>query len=202
MLLGKPGGGKSTLTRYMTWSHAKTNLMPSAISTTKNPVLLAGKPVPLRIELRLLSEARKKQNCGFLSYATEVMLREEDVSIHTQMLVQLLERKTMLVLFDGLDEVPTLSERRQLVEQIELFAQRYPGNYLMVTSRPVGYEIARFANPWFIHGDIQDFNDKQISLFLDSRFAHFLRQKKNCIPHFGAENAHKMMLIPHLAKTA
>ncbi len=33
-----------------------------------------------------------------------------------------------------------------------------------------------------------------------SRFAHFLKQKMNCIPHLGAKNAHKMELVPHLAK--
>jgi len=35
-----------------------------------------------------------------------------------------------------------------------------------------------------------------------SRFGHFLEQKMNCIPHFWAKNANKMVLIPHLVKMA
>lgn len=48
-LLGGPGSGKSTATKYLAWSHASTRLsgiLPSSSS------LLPGKPVPLRIELR------------------------------------------------------------------------------------------------------------------------------------------------------
>ena len=81
----------------------------------------------------------------------------------------------MLVLFDGLDEVATLSERRQLVEQIELFAQRYPGNRILVTSRPVGYELASISDPTFQHADIQSFDDEQIHQFLESWYRYVLR---------------------------
>ncbi len=35
---------------------------------------------------------------------------------------------------------------------------------------------------------------------LNSRFGHFLEQKMNCIPHFWAKNANKMVLIPHLGQ--
>ena len=176
VLLGGPGSGKSTTTRYISWSHAKANLTMPSVSTQKNRLLLLGKPIPLRIELRLLSVARRQRaDYSFLSYTTEVMLGREDISINSQMFKELLERRAMLLLFDGLDEVPTLDERRQLIEEIESFAQRYPGNRILVTSRPVGYEIARFANRWFQHSLIHEFNDRQIHSYLEAWYTHVLK---------------------------
>src|SRR5205807_1297970 len=127
----------------------------------QNMTLLPGKPVPLCIELRLLSEVRRQRaDYSILSYATGVLLGREDIAITTQMFRVLLERRSMFLLFDGLDEVPTLDERKRLIDDIETFAQQYPGNYILVTSRPVGYDIARFANRWFQHGLIQEFDDE------------------------------------------
>ena len=46
----------------------------------------------------------------------------------SHMFRHLLERRCMVVLFDGLDEVTGLHERQALVMAIEDFAHRYPGN--------------------------------------------------------------------------
>ena len=173
ILLGEPGSGKSTVTRHLAWSHAVANQShPSML----NLPLLSGNPLPLRIELRRLAEDRR-QNAGysFLSYATEVLLEREGVKINPQMFQELLERRAMLLLFDGLDEVATLDERRRLVEEIEHFALCYPGNRIIVTSRPVGYELASFSNEKFMHAQIQQFNDSQIQQFLERWYTHVLR---------------------------
>ncbi len=144
VLLGGPGSGKSTVTRHLAWSHAVAN--QSNFSMPDLP-LLSGNPLPLRIELRRLTEDRRQHpDYNFLSYTTEVLLGREGVEINPQMFQELLERRTMLLLFDGLDEVATLDERRRLIEEIEHFALCYPGNRIIVTSRPVGYELARFSN--------------------------------------------------------
>jgi predicted NACHT family NTPase len=138
--------------------------------------VLLGKPVPLRIELRLLSEARKQRaGYSFLSYACEVMLGKEDVVIQPQMFKELLERRAMLLLFDGLDEVATLAERQQLISDIESFTQKYPGNRILVTSRPVGYDLASFADRLFRHCEVQDFDDEQIHRFIESWYTHVLK---------------------------
>src|SRR5258706_597085 len=138
VLLGGPGSGKSTTTRHIAWCHAKANLTPSPIPPHQNTVLLPGKPVPLCIELRLLSEAhRQRADYSFLSYATEVLLGREDISINSQMFKVLLERRSMFLLFDGLDEVPTLDERKRLIDDIETLAQHYQGNSILVSSRQV-----------------------------------------------------------------
>src|SRR5438105_4738847 len=91
------------------------------------------------------------------------------------MFEELLERRAMLVLFDGLDEVATLDERRRLIEEIEEFTFRYPGNRVLVTSRPVGYETARFSNRFFTHFQIQELNDQQIRIFLEHWYTHVRR---------------------------
>ena len=158
VLLGGPGSGKSTATEHLAWSHASGYEIPDTLAGTP---LLPGCPLPLRIELRRLSEERKHENYDFLSFATQVLLKREGVEVNEQMFKELLVRRRMLLLFDGLDEVATLDERRTLAEEIEHFALCYPGNYVLVTSRPIGYELARVSHPIFSHTEVQPFNDEQ-----------------------------------------
>src|SRR3712207_7649471 len=47
---------------------------------------------------------------SFLVYATDVMLARDSVSLRPEMFVTLLERRSMLILFDGLDR----SEERRV----------------------------------------------------------------------------------------
>src|SRR6266567_3921354 len=174
VLLGGPGSGKSTSTRHLAWSHAIANLSNS--TSLANAPLLSGKPLPLRIELRRLNEDRKQRpDYDFLTYASEVLIGRAGLNIPHQMFELLLERRTMLVLFDGLDEVATLDDRRTLVEEIDSFAQRYPGNRFLVTSRPVGYNLAPLSTQTFCEAQIQPFDDGQIHLFLEHWYTHVLR---------------------------
>jgi hypothetical protein len=172
VLLGGPGSGKSTIIKYMAWSHAAVHCTDIDIAHTS---LLARRPFPLRIELRRLVEDRRRHEYDFLSYASEVILKREGVEVHPQMFKELLARKAMVLLFDGLDEVATLDERRRLVEEIEGFALRHPGNYVLVTSRPVGYELAPISSQWFAQAQVQEFDDAQIRQFLEHWYAHVLR---------------------------
>ena len=171
VLLGGPGSGKSTAIRYLAWSHAAANLpnAPEGIG------LLRGQPLPLRIELRRLSATRARHpEYDILTYVSEILLGQGGCDVNQEMFRQLLERRGMLLLFDGLDEVATLAERSQMIEEIENFALSYPGNRIVVTSRPIGYDLARFANGWFVRVDIQTFNDEQIRQFLERWYQHIL----------------------------
>lgn len=172
VLLGGPGSGKSTATKYLAWSHASARFSGTPSSSSS---LLPGKPVPLRIELRRLNDDRRNNpDYTFLSY-TEALLRREGIEVNSQMFKRLLTNKNMLLLFDGLDEAATLNERKQLVEEIEGFTSCYPGNYVIVTSRPVGYDLARLSSQLFNHATVQDFDDTQIHQFLERWYTYMLR---------------------------
>jgi Cdc6-like AAA superfamily ATPase len=170
VLLGGPGSGKSIAMKHLAWSHAAANQ-----SALAYPELLSGNPLPLHIELRRLNEERRRENYDFISFVTEVLLKREGVKINPQMFEELLMRRCMLLLFDGLDEVATLDERLGLVDEIEHFALHYPGNRVLVTSRPVGYDLARISYPLFYHAQVQNFNDEQIQRFLENWYTAVLQ---------------------------
>lgn len=173
VLLGGPGSGKSTVVRYLAWSQAAAHL--ETVLTSALP-FLSDKPLPLRIELRRLAQDRHYHpEYDFLSYATQVILGREGIEVQDQMFKELLKQKRMLLLFDGLDEVATLAERRRLVEEIENFAFLYPGNRILVTSRLVGYELASCSERLFSLAQIQPFNDEQIQQFLELWYTNTLQ---------------------------
>jgi hypothetical protein len=182
VLLGDPGMGKSTITRHLTWSHAA--VQRASIPSPTMPYL-PGNPLPLHIELRLFMEHWRLQNNDihqlhaddFLTYAAAVCsaaLDDTKVSLH--MFRQLLERRCMVVLFDGLDEVTGLRERQALVTVIENFAYRYPGNYILVTSRLVGYALTRFTDQVFKHVEVQAFHDEQIEKFVEQLHRYLVQE--------------------------
>src|SRR5437660_351952 len=106
VLLGDPGSGKSTVVRHLAWSHAYANT--AASEQAQEVPLLSRCPLPLRIELRLFTQSRKHHpDHSFLSYATGVLLKQENIAINPLMFEKLLAQKRMLILFDGLDEVTT-----------------------------------------------------------------------------------------------
>jgi transcriptional regulator with XRE-family HTH domain len=182
VLLGDPGMGKSTITRYLAWSHAAAQRADELLHTMPS---LPGDPLPLHIELRLFIEYwslqhHELQQLGaddFLTYAAMVCSSAHDDSrISVALFRHLLERRCMILLFDGLDEVTGQRERQALVTAIEDLAYRYPGNYILVTSRPVGYALVRFPEHVFTHARIQAFDDEQIKQLVEQVFRYLAHE--------------------------
>src|SRR5260370_40728582 len=87
VLLGDPGMGKSTITRYLAWSYAAAQRADELLHTMPS---LPGDPLPLHIELRLFMEYwslqhHELQRLGaddFLTYAALVCSStHEDIRI-------------------------------------------------------------------------------------------------------------------------
>lgn len=86
---------------------------------------------------------------------TEV--RSYDSSVTQKEIIESLERKQTVLLFDGMDEIQT-SVRDNFFTDLEAFIKSYFGNTVIITSRPV-YDFVSYAR--FSVFDIQPFTKEQ-----------------------------------------
>src|SRR5260370_42065023 len=103
VLLGDPGMGKSTITRYLAWSHATAQRADELLPPLPN---LPGDPLPLHIELRLFMEywslqyheLQQVSTDDFLTYAAMVCSSaHDDRRISVELSRHLLERRCMIL---------------------------------------------------------------------------------------------------------
>jgi HEAT repeat protein/energy-coupling factor transporter ATP-binding protein EcfA2 len=165
VILGDPGAGKSTLLRYLLLI-----LTESSDRFRKEfPQIVSGASVisPLYIPLAafadtwLSSPLEERSLKDFLPK----LLRYTYLDAYTLALEAQLEKGELFILLDGLDEIPDISIRLQIVRQIENFTQAYPKNRFIVTSRIVGYKDAPIAAEYQTF-TLADFHDEQIKSFI------------------------------------
>jgi predicted NACHT family NTPase len=155
MILGGPGTGKTTFLRKVGLEAIKQShgeYVPSSI-----PVFLELRSLQWKASENIDLEAiiaKEFQHCGLLA-ATEL----------TQ---KLLERGKLLILFDGLDEVPP-EFMKQMTTAIKNLVDRYDKNRFIASCRIAAYKhfqnLSRFTDV-----AISDFDEEQIMCFIDNWF--------------------------------
>lgn len=166
VLLGDPGSGKSTLLRYMLLLLAQNNEQFSAIFPSIAEEKLA---LPLYLPLAFYADAWRHYAPGerSLEQFLERYLRENYLGAYCDTINRQLSRGKVLLLFDGLDEIPDASLRMQVARQVEMFTQSYPMNRFIITSRIVGYRDAPISASAGYHAYVlADFDEQQIKCFL------------------------------------
>jgi hypothetical protein len=195
LLLGGPGLGKSTLTQFVAIYHATRLIDPDysrkLASRLKLPEgftpenLDAHCPLrfPFRIELRRyarwMAEEQKNERSGEIArYIVEKLVNPNASSDLTMYDVfALASSDPILLILDGLDEVPHPEVRKQILENLNVFNRRVQAEknsdiQLLFSSRPKGYsdEFSIFQPvTWEINNlDRTDFND-YCDLWIDKR---------------------------------
>jgi predicted NACHT family NTPase len=161
VILGDPGSGKSTLTKYIILSVLQIN-NDEKLSTVFSSYL------PLRVELREFAGLYAEKECKtFLDYFHH-LAKTEGCSLTGEEVDSYLKNSgKAIVVFDGLDEIFDPKEWERINRMIVGFALDYPKVRIIVTSRIVGYKRKILDDAGFVHFTLQDFEKEQIETFLD-----------------------------------
>jgi hypothetical protein len=153
VLLGDPGGGKTTAAQVLMHSAAQ-----------------AGSPVPFMVTLREFAAqtAVPRSVAGYLQDRLEAFYQ---CPAPAGTVEQFLASGTALVIFDGLDELPDAARRAEVTAIIERFCSEYPAARVLVTSRLLGYDQARLDDRLFTRYRLGGFDDQQVAEYVGKWFA-------------------------------
>lgn len=160
-VLGAAGSGKTTLVRYTALEMAEQRLWPWQAGFWRP------RRIPVLLYLRDHAQAilaEPSQNLAAIGGAAPWL----EGAVTGQWLQRRLERGQCVVLLDGLDEVADARDRAVVVQWVNTQISRYPGNIMVVTSRPLGYEANRVAQADVLQ--VQRFTHSQITEFLNAWF--------------------------------
>lgn len=172
VVLGDPGGGKSTLTQFLCYTMSKS--LSVDVVSSRAYVADADLKIPARIIVRTL-ERRQRQEPGYslLDYLVDEYhtALDNNKELAFRFFSQVLVTGKALLLFDGLDEVLEVGRRREIAAQIERFTNVYPFCPSLVTSRLVGYDDAPLSEDYELHllarlntAEIQKFCEKLLKV--------------------------------------
>jgi len=148
VIVGDPGCGKSTLLQWL--AHYYASLLAARLRSDNAPVvepqsMPANDWLPVLILCRdFAGQPLPTQFAELL--CTHLKLRQFSDTIITSLvpgLEHLLEQGRVILLIDGLDEIPITEQRIEFCRLLTSIANRFPGSPVVVTSRVVGFQVVR-----------------------------------------------------------
>ena len=146
VLLGDPGGGKSTAANVLTDYFASDTARKIPFLVT-----LRDYAASTPIEWSVAEHIEHNLRTLYQSNAPEGLVE------------RLLLTGRALVIFDGLDELLDTSHRRAVSDRVEQFCSAYPLTPVLVTSRVVGYNQARLDDAQFTCYRLGGFGDSEVA---------------------------------------
>ncbi|MFC8350736.1 NACHT domain-containing protein [Streptomyces sp. NPDC057280] len=189
VVLGDPGSGKSTLTRYLAVELARDGGAAGRLAALSECV-------PFVVELSAYRPDHEDRSTieRYLVRRHEV----EGLGLHDDVLHVVLAQGHAVVIFDGLDEIFHPELRTDMMQRIADFSSRWPSVRVIVTSRLVGYRRAVLDQAGFAHFTIADFNRAAIDEFLRRWYAH----EEGSGPDMARQRAQELAAQPALQELA
>ncbi|MBI2912868.1 MAG: NACHT domain-containing protein [Chloroflexi bacterium] len=162
VILGHPGGGKSTFALKVC----------HYLATQYTERLFGGRLVtPILVILRDYGAEKKERRCSILQFMESTANAKYQIEPPPGAFDYLLLSGRAIVIFDGLDELLDTTYRQEVSADIESFSAIYPSVPILVTSREVGYEQAPLDDKSFETWHLAPFDDEQVSEYAKKWFA-------------------------------
>ncbi|HET6253348.1 MAG TPA: hypothetical protein VFE32_04715 [Puia sp.] len=167
VILGDPGSGKSTLTRYVVLSM----IGPTADSIRLNQAL--GDALPLLVELKSYDALLKRSNGhkDFLDYFDHLNKTEGCYFEKPLLEKYLANGGKAVMIFDGLDEVFDPEQRDHVCRYIHRFKEIYPATRIIITSRIIGFRPRILQENRYRVFTLQDLDNSQVREFIVKWYA-------------------------------
>ncbi len=159
VVLGTPGGGKSTLSDKVCYELAE-NLNSSGQQM-----------VPFHVVLRDFASDVNCDSISFIDFLSQQSRALYQTIAPAEFFESALLAGRAFIAFDGLDELLDTADRSAITRRIEAFARAYPSCPILVTSREVGYDEAPLDTSLFETYRLAQFSEDQTKDYCRKWFA-------------------------------
>ena len=161
VVLGNPGGGKSTLAGRICHDLAADHRLR---------ILGRRQLTAALVVLRDYGAAKKERDCSFLQFIETIANSHYQIPPPKGAIEYMLLNGRAMVIFDGLDELLDTRHRQEISADIESFCNLYPSVPILVTSREVGYEQAPLDGRFMAYR-LAPFDNQQVEEYAKKWFS-------------------------------
>ncbi len=180
LILGDPGSGKSTVLNYVAYVLAQAGLSENTEEwLARLDPWTHGTLLPVRVALRGFAAWAEDhpRTSNVIAYLKAALTGWALQDAWSMLRDALRGAAPVLVLFDGLDEVPT-AQRETVVRAVQAFSDHYTQHRVVVTCRPYAY----VGQPWPLQGftevTLAPFNAEQQDTFIATWYAELAKQDR------------------------
>jgi predicted NACHT family NTPase len=181
VLLGDPGSGKSTFLSHLALCLAAQGLEPQQKWLERLPGWKSQEAdlVPVLVTLRdfarwLPDKLPKAEPQHLWKFLIE-RLERQNLAFVADPLHDQLEGGKVILLLDGLDEIPTQQKRTFIRDAVAAFANRYPRCRIVVTCRTLSYQDPKWRLVSFESFTLAPFSEEQIDQFITAWYSELVR---------------------------
>ncbi len=184
VLLGEPGGGKSTVLRYLARSLARAGIEEGYDPATQiDGWAKIGRLLPLFAPLLPLARqlvatpGRRGSDADLWRYLVDHLQPGGAHEGLAAAIMQEIEAGHVILLLDGLDEVAEPESRRQVAQAVHAFAEQYPACRIIVSCRIRSYDPqinpdnTRWQLPGWPTVTLADLTSAQMDQFVGAWYA-------------------------------